>query len=81
MAENDKISRIVNKADDMLKQHNGVYLEKQLYMKLKKKFPNLTRADFNEVLDELLQKDYVMEHELIRPKVERTKRSSYADDT
>lgn len=83
MTENDKLTKIEKRADEMLKQHNGVYLEKRLYTKLKKEFPSLTRTDFNEVLDALLQKDNVMERGLIRPKVDKTsKRSSeYVDDT
>ena len=79
----DKLTRIKERADDMLKEHNGVYLEKQLYKKLKRKFPDLKRAEFNAVLDELLKKDYVMERGLIRPNAKKTKRSSdkYEDDS
>ncbi|MDI6645212.1 MAG: hypothetical protein QME14_09160 [Methanobacteriaceae archaeon] len=83
MTDNDKLIKIEKKADDMLKEHNGVYLEKQLYNRLKRKFPDLKRAEFNAVLDELLKKDYVMERGLIRPKAKMTKRSSdkYTDDS
>ncbi|MGZ7068295.1 MAG: hypothetical protein ACXVHT_08350 [Methanobacterium sp.] len=71
--------KLVKMAHELLEEHNGVYLEKQLYVKLKKKFPGLTRADFNEVLRELLEKDYVLDRELIRPKVKMTKRTSYEE--
>lgn len=77
----DKLSRIKKEAHDMLKQHNDVYLERQLYSRLKKKFPDLTRADFRNVLDGLLEKGYILEREMIRPKVKKTRRTSYADDT
>lgn len=77
MADNDKLIKIEKKADEMLKQHNGIYLEKRLYSKLKGKFPSLTRVDFKEVLDKLLQEDYVMERGFIRPRVDKgSKRSS-----
>lgn len=84
MTDNDKLSSIETKANELLKDHNGVYLEKKLYLNLKQEFPDLSRADFNEVLSELLQKDYVMIRGLIRPKVDKkSKRSSekYVDDT
>jgi hypothetical protein len=83
MTDNDKLSTIEKKADEMLKSHNGVYLEKRLYSNLKREFPDLSRADFRNVLDELLQKDYVLEHGLIRPYTDKkTKRSKkYVDDT
>ncbi len=79
----DKRIRIKERADELLKEHNGVYLEKQLYKKLKRKFPDLKIAEFNEVLDKLLEQDYFMERGLIRPKAKETKRSSdkYADDS
>ncbi len=83
MTDNDKLTKIEERANDLLKEHNGVYLEKRLYTKLKSKFPDLTRADFKEVLDELLQKDYVMERGFIRPRVDKeSKRSSskYVDE-
>ncbi len=83
MADDDKITKIIKRADDMLKEHNGVYLEKQLYKKLKRKFRDLKRAEFNAVLDGLLKEDYTMERGLIRPKAENTKRASdkYVDDS
>jgi len=83
MTDNDILIKIEKKADDMLKEHNGVYLEKQLYNLLKSKFPSLTRTDFKEVLDKLLEENYSMECGLIRPKAKETKRSSdkYTDDS
>lgn len=83
MTDNDKLTKIEKKADDMLKEHNGVYLEKQLYKKLKGKFPSLTRTEFKEVLDKLLEEDYSMERGLIRPKAKETKRTSekFVDDS
>lgn len=83
MTDDDKLSKMVTKAHEMLKEHNGVYLERKLYTALKSKFPRLSRADFREVLSELLQEDYVMEHGLIRPQTDKkTKRSKkYVDDT
>ena len=82
MTDNDKISKIKNKADEILKAHNGIYLEKKLYNNLKKEFPDLSRADFREVLNELLQKDYILEHGLIRPFTDKkTKRpKGYAEE-
>jgi hypothetical protein len=84
MTDNDKLSQIEIKASDMLKDHNGVYLEKRLYITLKNEFPDLSRADFKEVLSELLQKGYTLERGLIRPLVDKeSKKSSkqYVDDT
>ena len=76
MTDNDKLSQVETKANDILKDHNGVYLEKRLYTALKKEFPNLSRADFREVLNELLQKDYVLEHGLIRPLTDKNAKKS-----
>lgn len=84
MTDNDNLSKIEKRADEMLKDHNGVYLEKKLYTILKQEFPDLSRADFKEVLSKLLQRDYVMERGLIRPLVDKeSKKSSkqYVDDT
>lgn len=82
MTDNDKLLQIEKKADDLLKDHNGVYLEKRLYKDLKRKFPDLTRADFRDILDELLQKDYVLEHGLIRPQTDKKSKrpTKYVDD-
>ena len=82
MTDNDNLSKIKNKAHEMLKGHNGVYLEKKLYANLKQKFPDLTRSDFREVMNELLQEDYVLEHGLIRPfSDKKTKRpKGYAEE-
>jgi len=82
MTDNEKLSQIETKADEILKSHNGVYLEKKLYINLKNEFPNLSRANFRNVISELLKKDYVMEHGLIRPLSDKkTKRpKKYVDD-
>lgn len=71
MTDNDKLSPIETRANDILKHHNGVYLEKRLYTTLKKEFPQLSRADFREILNELLYEDYVLEHGLIRPMTDK----------
>ncbi len=76
MTDKDKLSSIKTKADDILKHHNGVYLEKRLYSTLKKEFPHLSRADFREVVGELLYEDYVLEHGLIRPMTDKKGRKS-----
>ncbi len=72
-------NKLVKAAQDILENHNGVYLEKQLYIKLKEKFPDIKRADFNEVLNVLMKEDYVLERGLIRPHLKMTKRTSYED--
>ena len=66
MTDEDKLSQIEEKANDIIKNHNGVYLERKLYTNLKTEFPNLTRKDFQEVLSQLSQGDYVFERGLIR---------------
>jgi len=66
MIEEHDVSQIVDKADNIIKDHNGVYLEKRLYKELKKAFPTLSRNDFKEVISQLLQNNYSMEHGLIR---------------
>ena len=66
MIDKDKLSKIKNRANDIIKDHNGVYLEKKLYTTLKIEFPSLTRKDFQAVLNELSQGDYVFEHGLIK---------------
>ncbi|WP_048190242.1 hypothetical protein [Methanobacterium sp. SMA-27] len=67
MTDNNELSAIESKAGEILKGHNGVYLDKRLYTVLKKGFPGLTRKDFNKVLDSLLTSGYSMERGLIRP--------------
>lgn len=76
MNDDDKLSKIVTKAHDLLKEHNGVYLERRLYNTLKNEFPQLSRADFKEVLNELLQRGYVMERGLIKPPVDKESKQS-----
>jgi len=66
MTDKDKLSQIEERADIIIKDHNNVYLEKRLYTTLKMEFPSLTRKDFQEVLSQLSQGDYVFEHGLIR---------------
>ncbi len=67
MADDDELSKIELKARDILKHHNGVYLDKRLYTELKKDFPDLSRKDFQKVLENILNKGYLMKHGLIRP--------------
>lgn len=67
MTQDNEHSNIESRADAILKDHNGVYLEKRLFSLLKKEFPHLTRNDFQDILDKLLEKDYVMQRGLIRP--------------
>jgi hypothetical protein len=84
MTDDNKLSNIEIRADELLKDHNGVYLEKKLYMALKREIPGLSRADFREVLNKLLQEDYVLEHGLIRPLVNKESKKlpkKYVDDT
>ncbi len=83
MTDKDKLSKIENRAIELLKSHNSVYLEKKLYKNLKQEFADLSRADFKEVLNGILKKDYILEHGLIRPfTAKKTKRpKKYVDDT
>ena len=67
MADDNKLSKIEAKAADILKNHNGVYLDKRLYTTLKKEFPSLSRKEFEQVLEQILKKGYSMERGLIRP--------------
>jgi hypothetical protein len=67
MDEDTNLSKIEQKANDILKDHNGVYLDKRLYSILKKDFPKLTRKEFNKVLDALINNGYSLERGLIRP--------------
>ncbi len=66
MNDDHELSKIEERAGDILKDHNGVYLDKRLYAALKKEFPDLSRKDFQEVLDTLLIRGYSMERGLIR---------------
>ena len=80
MKDNDNISSVLKKSVDILKDRNGVYLEKKLYTTLKREFPDLTRKDFQEVLEELLENDYVLDRNLIRPlKDKKSKKLSKKD--
>ena len=79
MTDNNKLAPIETRANDILKNHNGVYLEKRLYTTLKKEFKDLSRADFREVLNKLLYEDYVLEHGLIRPMTD--KKAAKSDET
>ncbi|WP_414469020.1 hypothetical protein [Methanobacterium sp. ACI-7] len=63
----DNLTKIVSKADTILKKHNGVYLERRLYAALKREFSDLSKSNFNSVMNELLEKDYVLERGLIKP--------------
>ena len=56
MTDDNELSTIEAKAGEILKGHNGVYLDKRLYAVLKKDFPGLSSKDFNKVLDSLLNK-------------------------
>jgi hypothetical protein len=67
MDEDKSLSKIEKRASDILKDHNGVYLDKRLYTILKKDFPKLTRKEFNSVLEYLLDNGYSLERGLIRP--------------
>jgi hypothetical protein len=48
MIDDNNLSNIEIRANELLKDHNGVYLEK-LYIALKREIPDLSRADFREV--------------------------------
>jgi hypothetical protein len=67
MTDDNKLSKIEERAGDILKDHNGVYLDKRLYAALRKDFPSLSRKDFQEVLENILNNGYSMQHGLIRP--------------
>jgi hypothetical protein len=71
MTDKDKLSHIEVRADNIIKDHNGVYLEKKLYITLKQEFPDLSRADFREILEELVKSNYVLERGLIRPLMDK----------
>jgi len=67
MTDDNELSKIEGKAGEILKDHNGVYLDKRLYTALRKQFPDLSRKDFQQVLENILNKGYSMQHGLIRP--------------
>lgn len=67
MTSDDELSNLETRANAILKDHNGVYLEKRLYSILKKEFPDLTRKTFQDILNKLLEEDFVMQRGLIRP--------------
>ncbi len=82
MNDEDKQSNVFTRANEILNDHNGVYLEKRLYLILKKEFPDLTRNDFHDILNKLLDGDYVMQRGLIRqlpPNKSKTIREGYSD--
>ena len=58
MTDDNKLSKIEERAGDILKDHNGVYLDKRLYAALRKDFPTLSRKDFQEVLENILNNGY-----------------------
>ncbi|GAB6054790.1 hypothetical protein HYG87_02815 [Methanobacterium alkalithermotolerans] len=81
MTDNDKISQIEKRADEILKEHKAVYLERRLYNTLKNDFSDLSRVDFKEVLNLLSKKGYVLERGLIRPCINKgSKKSSKGYD-
>ncbi|MGB7968227.1 MAG: hypothetical protein WCF28_01500 [Methanobacterium sp.] len=67
MTDDNKLSKVEERAGEILKDHNGVYLDKRLYAALRKDFPSLSRKDFQEVLENILNTGYSMQHGLIRP--------------
>ncbi len=67
MTDDNKLSKIEVKAREILENHNGVYLDKRLYTILRKDFPDLSRKDFQNVLENILDKGYSIQHGLIRP--------------
>jgi len=70
LSEDEDLSAIEKKADEILKDHNGVYLDNRLYSALRKDFPTLSRKDFRKVLDNLTKTSYSLERGLIRPLTE-----------
>ncbi|KAF5071924.1 hypothetical protein [Methanobacterium aggregans] len=67
MTSSEELSRIEEKACELLENRNGIYLEKRLYKQLRNEYPELSRKDFQTVLDEVLKQGYIMEHALIKP--------------
>jgi hypothetical protein len=67
MTDDNKLSKIEARAGEILKNHNGVYLDKRLYVALRKDFPSLSRKDYQEVLENILNKGYSIQHGMIRP--------------
>ncbi|MBU4535379.1 MAG: hypothetical protein KKF16_06085 [Euryarchaeota archaeon] len=81
MTDNDKISQIEKRADEILNEHKAVYLERRLYNALKNDFLDISRADFKEVLALLSKKGYVLERGLIKPPMDKgSKKSSKGYD-
>lgn len=78
MTDNDKLSKIVSKADEVLKEHGNVYLERRLFTTLKSEFKDLSRADFKTVLDELTKEDYLLERGLIKPQLNKESKNKAA---
>lgn len=76
MTDNDKLSKIENRADEILKEHNGVYIEKRLYNALILDFPDLSRPDFKKVLNRLVEERYFLERNLIRPQAGHSSKKS-----
>jgi hypothetical protein len=74
----DKQSNVLKRANEILNDHNDVYLEKRLYTILKKEFPDLTRKNFQDVLNKLLSGDYVMQHGLIRRSLHNKSKNAQA---
>jgi hypothetical protein len=66
MTYDDEFSNVLERVNEILNDHNGVYLEKRLFTLLKKEFPDLTRTNFQSVLNKLSDEDYVMQRGLIR---------------
>jgi hypothetical protein len=79
MTDDTKLSTMVEKTNLILKDHNGVYLEKRLYAALKNEFPDLTRKTFQDVLNELLQGEYSLTHGLIRPESDKIHKNHDTD--
>lgn len=71
MIDNDKLSKIVSRADEILKEHGKVYLERRLFSSLKNEFKDLSKTNFKEVLDELTNEDYLLERGLIKPQLNK----------
>ena len=78
MTDNDNQSKIVSKADEILKEHGNVYLERRLFTALKKEFKDLSKKDFKTVLDELTKEDYILERGLIKPQLNKESKNKAA---
>ena len=80
MTDKDKLALIEVRAANIIKDHNGVYLEKKLYTTLKIEFPSLSRKDFQAVLSQLSRGDYVFEHGLIKLLTAKKLTKKYIDN-